>query len=215
MTTSRFIQALLVTALLSVSVAEGGVIFDLSTLGGASSATVYQGDTLPLMSGLTAATTADTVGAAVYNLTVPDGWTLVSRDYDTYGWFEDDGTWDNSVPTAGSSALPVSVTAGNPWPDTATETDVRFASVRGELTNLSAPGFHGIEQFELEVPLTAPVGDYTLYFNYLEASDVFAQENFEVTSESFTVTVQEIPEPSTLLLAAAGLLLCLRRPARG
>lgn len=210
-TTYRISPAAIATAALMAfsTTVQASLIFQVRTGGGASSATVVAGETVALQAELVTDDSADHVGAVVCDLNVPSGWMLVGRAYGPHGWFEADGTWDNSTPYA--AALPVETTSDLYAPTA--ETDVHFETVRSDFQDLSGPGTYVLEEFVLGVPTAAEYGAYTLSFSRMEASDISGMLDLVEGSDSFVLTI--VPEPSAcVLLAAACLMAGLRRHRR-
>lgn len=97
-------------------------------------------------------------------------WQLVSRNYGIYGWHENDGFWDLSVPRPGLDTFPVEVNAAL-IPGTG-EADFTFSSVRADLTALPAQGTHTVEEFVLRIPEDFPRGYYPLVLEDIEVSTI-------------------------------------------
>ncbi len=160
-----------------------------------------QGQTLEVVSEVAANAPGDTVGAVVCNIESPAGWEILDRRYEEYGWFQDDGAWDHSVPSApGDPAIP-GVPGNDPWPDT-TAADFRFETIRANFANLPA-GVHILETIQIAVPADTLPGFYSFGFGYLEASDIDGSLDLVETADTFTLTVIPVPEPSTALLVLA------------
>ena len=205
--------ALHVAAALLLAVAAVGADIDVYFYTGAnqSTATVVAGGTLDLYTYLDA---TEGVGGMFYSVECPDAsWSLSSRDYASYGWYHDDGLFDNSTPVPGDSAFPVPITSDMFFGFDPTVADFSLNTSRDPVGSTFTIGT--IETFSLIVP-TAP-GTYVLDFGILDALDGLGGALLGEVGHSFTVTVvNPVPEPSGVLLlglAVAGAA-CRRRPRR-
>jgi hypothetical protein len=209
MKSGRILHILAALVLMSVPLL-GSVIFDIYTSGLATSATVAPGDTISFLTRFEAGTVSDTVGSVVYTLEVPDTWVLVSRDYGTHGWAQNDSFLDTSDPMPGVDVFPITV-AGNTYPSTS-ESDFYLSTARPGFASLPGSATYTVEAFSLMVPLGATGGIYNLHFNTLMAATGLGaglDESWE--AGGFDVTV--VPEPGSLAFLLLGLpaALLLRR----
>ena len=196
----RLLCTLMVVALTFVSVAaQADVTYNLYVYNTSdTSASVFPGQYVDLWVRME---TGDSVSGVRYDVLLPtEGWELTSRDYGTYGWYEEDGLFDNSQPLP--SGCPTTVTnstydvtpsdpdfnlntAYDPWPDTVT----------GTVT---------IEDFRLTIPGSTPVGDYTISLRNPHAYESDGTPIDAYVGDDFTLGV--IPEPTTIALFGLGLL---------
>ena len=150
----------------------------------------------------------DEVAGVRYDIQLPvEGWVLESREYAPFGWYEEDGLWDNSVPT--SSGTPVTImndTYPGGEPDTA---DFRFANAL-DPSGTTVTGWATCEVFELTVPSDTPLGPYTITLADTFAYDTFGGQ-FDSSGRSFELNAVPEPVSSALLLAGIGVLAMRRR----
>lgn len=190
----RTLLALAVAGLLLTAAAlRADIDVSLFTAGDLSAATVWAGSTLALYTRLST-TPAEGVGGLFYTVEAPDtSWSIATRDYASYGWYHNDGLFDQSTPVPATSSFPVSITDGlfALTPGTA---DFSFDTMLTPAGTTMSGGT--IETFSLTVPLTN--GVYELNFGVLDAFDGDGGALSGEAGHGFTVTV--VPEPSGLLL---------------
>lgn len=221
----KFWSIIVFCVLAALPPARALIVLDLvETVGETSSIQTYPGGTIDLMTRLTT-DQGESVGGVWYTVAVEvAGWTLLSRDYYTYGWSTDT---DFSVPvqSAGSKVIGNDTFDLDKDPLTLDNTaDFYFDSVRlPELMGfgpVSGPGWTTVEVLQLLIPLGTPIRTtYTLTLTLLGASDAFGDDFDDPNSlgepTSFNVIVGVIPEPGSLMLMGAGLTtLTLRRRRR-
>jgi|GEM_PF-1732876 len=206
-------RLVLVAAVLLAAAAVVRADIDVYLYTGSSqdSATVTPGATLNLYTYLS--TDGEGVGGMYYSIECPDtSWSLSARDYASYGWYHDDGLFDNSTPVPADATFPVAI-AGDLFIGTdPTVADFSLNTSRNPAGSTITSGT--IETFALIVPTTP--GVYGLDFGILDALDGAGGGLIGDIGHSFTVTVAAVPEPSGLLLlglavaGAVGLRRCRR-----
>lgn len=160
-----------------------------------TSATVAPGATLNLYTYLS--TDGEGVGGMFYSIECPDtSWSLNARDYASYGWYHDDGLYDNSTPVPADVTFPVAITGDLFIGTDPTAADFSLNTSRNPAGSTITSGT--IETFALIVPTTP--GVYVLDFGILDALDGVGGGLIGDLGHSFTVTVALVPEPSGLLL---------------
>jgi hypothetical protein len=166
-------------------------------------ASVLPGETAHLWVSMVTGATASVVQVNYRVLLETEGWQLTSRNMDTHGWYEDDGLWDNSVPTV--SGCPATITnalfAPPACPDpTLTDPDFYTDTIR--------EGFKGmtqtwpVEDFQLTIPAGTPVGDYTIALVDPGAGGSGGQQLTCGVGDPFELAVT--PEPCSLALLVMG-----------
>jgi hypothetical protein len=168
---------------------------------------VQQGETAELWVRLFA-DGGDNVAGARYDVQLPmEGWDLTSRDYGTYGWFEEDGFWDGSIPVPSATPLTINnatYTGGDP-----NTPDFLFNTARNPFGD-SVTGWATTEVFEITVPHDTPLGQYTISLDNTFAYDVLGQQ-FASTGEDLDLAVTPEPVSGLLLLAGFGIVGLRRR----
>ncbi|NLO07411.1 MAG: PEP-CTERM sorting domain-containing protein [candidate division WS1 bacterium] len=201
--------ALLVTAMLLVtSVAFAEVNYHLYWNGTTNDfGSVQQGDTAELWVWLNA-DAGENVAGARYDVELPmEGWDLTSREYGTYGWFEEDGFWDLSVP--GPSATPITINNGTWLGGDANTPDFAFNTIRNPFGD-TVTGWALCEVFELTVPSDTPLGAYTIDLDNTFAYGLTGGQ-FESTGNDLDLAVTPEPASALLLLAGFGIVGIRRR----
>ena len=128
-----------------------------------------------------------------------DNWELTSRDMDAYGWWEADGLWDNSVPTA--AGTPATVTNAL-YSVTPADPDFHTDTIRYDFNPVS--GTVTVEHFRLTIPAYTTLGYYTIALLNPFAHDEIGDSITAVVGDDFTLDV--VPEPTTIALFGLGLL---------
>lgn len=142
---------------------------------------------------------SDSVAQVNYRILLEtDDWELTSREMSDYGWFEDDGLWDNSLPTA--SACPATVTNAL-YNTTPSDPDFYADTTRGDFAGVT--GTWTVEDFQLTIPGDTPLADYTISLLDPEATDAFGNPFDAYAGDDFILSV--VPEPATMVLTLSGL----------
>jgi len=141
--------------MLGTSLAFGDVTFYLYVNGTSST-------TLDIAPGETAefwvrlyADASDALSGVAYDVQLPmEVWTLASREYSDYGWYEEDGFWDGSIP--GPSGTPTAINNGTYIGGDANTPDFWFNTIQNPYPN-TVTGWHTCEVFQLMVPSGTPL----------------------------------------------------------
>ena len=175
------------------------VVSIYTATGDQTSGSVMPGGTIDLAVRLV---TDDPVVGLRYDVLLPaDDWSLTGRDYGTYGWLVEDGFFDASVPLE-TATFPVTVNndlydaGGSPAPD------FHFETARSDYNPLSA-GTWTAEQFDLQVALDAPLGEYSISLLNLHAYDSEGDPIAIAAGEAFDLDV--VPEPGTAAMVLVGI----------
>lgn len=204
-------RAVLLVALLllGASLAFGDVTFYLYVNGTTDSTLdIPPGETAELWVRLYA-DGGNAVSGAVYDVQLPmEGWTLASREYSDYGWYEEDGFWDGSVP--GPSATPITINNDTYTGGAPNTPDFWFNTIQDPYPN-TVTGWATCEVFELTVPPGTPLDTYTIALANTHAYDTVGGEFTSSVGNEFDLTVTPEPVSSMLLLAGLGALVARRR----
>jgi len=200
----RHLHPIIVLILLAVGLsAHADTTYHLYTKDGSqTSASVMRGETVDLWVRMV---TTDSVCFVAYDtLLDEDDWQLTARNYGIYGWHADD-FWDGCIPDNIAYTYPITVDnllydATPAYPDFHTDTS------RADDTGVAPPGTWTVEDFTLQIPLTAPLGSHTISLQNPGAWDS-AGVPFDVVGvgDYFILEVTDIPEPATLALFSLGL----------
>jgi hypothetical protein len=168
---------------------------------------IAPGGTARLAIMLNAAGGEDVSGVS-YDVQLPlEGWTLQSREYSDFGWFEGDGLWDGSEPLAGNTPAVINnATYDGPAADTA---DFWFNSVRNPYGS-TVTGWQACEVFELTVPSGTVLDLYRLTIGNTHAYDIAGTE-LASSGQYFDMNVTPEPVSSLLFIAGIGVLALRRR----
>lgn len=203
-------RAVLILALvvLSGSLVFGDVTFHLYVEGTANNGMdIGPGDTANLWVQLYA-DAGEAVSGVAYDVQLPEeGWTLESREYSDYGWFEDDGFWDGSNPPASGTPLVINndtYTGGD-----ANTADFWFNTQRNPFGS-TVTNWATCEVFSLTVPSDTPLDLYTIALANTYAYDIGGGE-FTSSGEDFGMNVTPEPASMALLLIGVGALAARRR----
>lgn len=148
------------------------------------------------------ATNADFgLGGLSYTLETSVPLTLSGRSYSAFGWEANDGLFDNCLPAEG--ALPIEATS------------FRFDTVFSPAGGERAVGASGmVEQIEFALPAGLPEGSViALAFSAVSASDGMGVDLVVDMGGTASTTGWQIliPEPSSLLMLLAGVVLGWQR----
>ena len=200
-----FVTLLLV---LGTSLAFGDVTFYLYVDGTTDAALdIPPGDTATLWVRMHA-DSSEAVSGVSYDVQLPmEGWILQSRDYGTYGWYEEDGLWDGSVP--GPSGTPTAINNSTYTGGAADTADFWFNTLQDPYPN-TVTGWATCEVFELTVPSGTPQIPYTLVLANTHAYDFIGGE-FTSSGSEFDMNVTPEPVSSALLLVGIAALAAKRR----
>ena len=197
--------------MLGTSLAFGDVTFYLYVNGTSST-------TLDIAPGETAefwvrlyADASDALSGVAYDVQLPmEVWTLASREYSDYGWYEEDGFWDGSIP--GPSGTPTTINNGTYIGGDANTPDFWFNTIQNPYPN-TVTGWHTCEVFQLMVPSGTPLDHYTISLANTHAYDTIGGE-FDSSGNDFDLNVTPEPVSTMLLLAGLGVLAARRRRHR-
>ncbi len=206
----RRLYVLVLAAMLGGAFSQAAVVLSLETPGGDAIATVNPGDNLSLRTFLTA-DAGELTGGVVYTIVMPTAnWQMSARDYGTYGWYHNDGLFDNSTPIPALVGFPVEITS-DLYDLTPGLPDFLLETSLDPIGSTFSGGI--VETFSLVVPASLADGDYQIAFGQLLLYDGDGELLGEVSSQPFTVRVSStvIPEPTVFTLTLLGSLLCLRR----
>ena len=188
----RLVVPLLVLAALLVTLpARATVTVKLLTLDGQGSLAVQPGETFQLQVRLEAGSPGDSLGGVYYRLVMaapPEGthWRIEARDYAGYGWHQNDGFWDLSIPRPGYDTFPVQVTQ-----DLVAATaahDITLDTTMSGDDGLPAPGTHTAEVITLRAPETFAGTTYELQLADAETSTITGTPlNTTADDKAFTV----------------------------
>ncbi len=193
---------------LGTSLAFGDVTFYLYVDGTTDAAMdIAPGDTATLWVRMYA-DSAEAVSGVSYDVQLPmEGWILASRDYGTYGWYEEDGFWDGSTP--GPSGTPTAINNSTYTGGDADTADFWFNTIQNPYPN-TVTGWHTCEVFELTVPSSTPQITHTISLANTHAYDTIGGE-FDSSGQDFDMTVTPEPVSSALLLVGIAALAAKRR----
>lgn len=184
---------------LAASLAWGDVTFNLYVNGTTDTALeVAPGGSIQLWVRLNADSGEQVAGAA-YDVQLPmEGWTLASREYGDYGWYEEDGTYDGSIPVpSGTPIVILDSTYNGPSADTP---DFWFNTARSPYPS-TVTGWATCEVFEIAVPHGTTPGTYSIDLGNPYSYDLEGA-GFDSSAQFFDLTIT--PEPASVLLVLAG-----------
>lgn len=196
---SRLRAALAVVLLASgVPAVHSSTIFNLYTLGGEPAGEVYRGDTIDL---LVRYVTTDNIGSVFFTIRLPEeGWTLASYNLSDYGWYQEDGLWDASVPAVSDTPVDImnDTYAGNP-----SYADFMISTVYDPL-GTERTGTQDVMRFTLGIPGSTVPGLYSIGIYDLDVTDGWGDPLSNVSAgDDFELTV--VPEAGTLAMVMMGL----------
>ncbi len=210
-----FVPLMLVLPLKTAAGVHAATVFQMETLTGHGSATMFDGDTLEILVRMISDTD---VLAVQYDVVFPTtDWLLVSRDYGSYGWTADASFFDQATPRQTAVGYPFTVDAAL-YPDgDPGAADFHQATGRAD-SNALVAGTYTIEKWVLGVPLGTAPDTYSLTLSNTLITEGDFDELAAQAGSPFQVTVRnDIPEPGTLslvLLGLAGIGVAVRRRRR-
>ncbi len=167
--------------------------------GSQTSASVMRGETVDLWVRMV---TTDSVRFVAYDTLLDENdWQLTARNYGVYGWYADDD-WDACIPDNTGYAYPLTV---NDSLYSITPTDPDFHTDTSRADQNPVTGTWTIEDFTLQIPLTAPLGSHSISLQNSGAWDWEGGEFVFGVGDDFILQVTDIPEPATVALFAIGL----------
>jgi len=204
----KYFHLTIVLILLTVGLsAHADTTYYLYTKDGSeTSASVMRGETISLWVRMV---TTDPVCFVTYDTLLDENdWQLTARNYGTYGWHA--GTaefWDGCEPKD-DAAYPITVN-NDLYDPTPSDPDFHTDTSRADDTGVAPPGTWTVEDFTLQIPLTAPLGSHSISLQNPGAWDWAGQNNYfgvVDVGDYFILEVTEIPEPTTIALFGLGLL---------
>jgi len=152
----------------------------------------------------------ENVAGVSYDVQLPlEGWTLQSREYSDFGWFENDSFWDGSKPLAGNT--PAVINNSTYLGPDANTADFWFNTVRDPYGS-TVTGWQTCEVFELTVPSGTVLDLYRLTIANTHAYDIAGTE-LASSGQYFDMNVTPEPVSSLLFVAGVGALALRRRRA--
>lgn len=204
---SRLSAALVIVLLASgVPAVHSSTIFNLYTIGGDPSGQVDPGGTIDM---LLRFDTTDNIGSVFFTIRLPEeGWTLTGYNLSDYGWYQEDGLWDNSTPKVSDTPLTIvnSTYSGNP-----SHADFMISTVYDPF-GTSETGVQDVMRFTLGIPSSTVPGLYYIGIHDLDVTDGDGIPLGGVTAgDDFELMV--VPEAGTfaMMLLGVGVLAALRR----
>jgi len=201
----RYLHPIIILILLAVGLsAHADTTYHLYAKDGSqTSASVMRGETVDLWVRMV---TTDSVCFVAYDtLLDEDDWQLTARNYGIYGWHADD-FWDGCVPDNIAYTYPLTVD-NLLYDATTTDPDFHTDTSRADDTGVVPPGTWTVEDFTLQIPLTAPLGSHSISLQNPGAWD-WVGTSFDGigVGDYFILEVTDIPEPTTIALFGLGLL---------
>ena len=145
------------------------------------------------------ADSGEQVLGGAYDVQLPmEGWSLNDREYGDYGWYEEDETYDGSVPFP--SGTPVVILNGTYTGGDPATPDFWFNTAQSPYPS-TVTGLHTTEVFEIAVPHGTTPANYSIDLANTFAYDTLGNE-FNSSGQFFELTVT--PEPASALLLLAG-----------
>ena len=196
---SRLTVALAVVLLVSgVPMAHSNTIFNLYTLGGSPSGEVEPGATIDM---LVQFDSSDYIGSVFFTIRLPEeGWTLTGYNLSDYGWYQEDGLWDNSTPRVSDTPLTIvnDTYSGDP-----SHADFMITTVYDPFGS-SKTGLQDVMRFTLGIPSSTVPGVYFIGIHDLDITDGWGEPLTNVMAgDDFELTV--VPEAGTLAMVVVGL----------
>ena len=185
--------------------ANAALDFNLWTLvGHNSSAAIDPGTSIDL---LVQMDTDEPITAVVLNVLLPvEGWTRDKYELSDYGWFEDDGVFDNSTPAGSTTSR---VIDNNSWLDALypNSPDFKFDTSYNPLTASATGNGVNFAAFRLTIPNGTAPGPYNIGIRHASALNADTGDEPTAQDSNFSLRVNggDVPEPGTLGLALVGL----------
>lgn len=192
------VAAAVVLLVAGAPTAHSNTIFNLYTLGGDPSGEVEPGGAMDM---LVQFESTDNVGSVYFTIRLPEeGWTLLGYNLSDYGWHQEDGLWDASVPAV--SDTPTAI-MNDTWFGNPSYADFMISTAYDPPGD-EKTGLQDVMRFTLGIPSATEPGLYYIGIHDLSVTDGDGIELSNVTAGD-DFELQVVPEPGTIALVVMGL----------